>query len=170
MLLYILLAASVVAAVIVSIHKSDRYGWAIGWFALTLIFGGIASLITTGIVVSNNVHTIKYTDTETTKLTLRALGNNSAVHGQFYFLGSGYVGERQVLNFTTESSGAVKLDSMPAAQAKIFEDSDDPHLMIIKTVQTMDWAVPWELSHQMHYDFHIPKGSVLQSYKIDVNK
>lgn len=152
-------------------HLWDDFGAASGIGILVFFASVIGFGIALAVVVSNNIGSFKAVDTEKTTLSLRALANTSNIDGRLYFLGGGYIGEQQVINYITQTgNGAIRLDSMPAAQATIFEDSNTPHLNIIKTVRYMPDVVPWELGSTMHYDFHIPAGSVLENYKVDVAK
>src|SRR4029453_12012690 len=139
-----------------------------GFVMLIACFFGFGIALT--VVVQTNLHSLQYHDTEKTTISLKALGNKSAVDGQF-FLGGGYIGEKQVINYVRDiGSGGSKIESMPADQATLFEDTTTPHLNIIKTVKTMPDVIPWYYGSDMHYDFHIPAGSVLQNYKVDVSK
>lgn len=179
MTFYIILGIVFLISIIIGLtvaapSKYDRYpniGEGVAAWAASLMVGTFIGGIVLAILMSNNLHTTQYKDTEVTNLALRALGNDTNIEGRQYFLGGGYIGEEKVINFITQApNGAIKIDKMPAAQAVIFEDSATPRLTITKTVRTMEWAVPWELGSTMHYDFHIPKGSVLESYSLDVNK
>jgi hypothetical protein len=151
------------------IHDEFGMGLAAGFGVI--ILGGIAMAITIPNVIDANEDKIIVKDTEDNSYALRALANNTNLEGRQYFLGGGYIGEKQVFNYMTQSEhGAIRLQSMDAAQATIFEDTNTPHLRVIKTERFLPSVVPWDLGSTMHYDFHIPAGSVLETYNVDVNK
>lgn len=150
--------------------REDAINGIVGSFCITILLGVIVTAITIPIVIDANKNSIVARDVEDNSYTIRALANNSGIEGSF-FLGSGYIEGKQVFNYITEDgNGAIRLQSMDASQATIFEDTNNAHLRIIKTVRSLPSVVPWDLGSTMHYDFHIPKGSVIQNYKVDVAK
>lgn len=173
MLFWIFLACIVVAVVAtVTLYEhfvepgnwDEAAGAGFGVFLLCLFGFGTALAI----VVNTNYHSMEYRDSEDTSIPLKALANRSSLEGQF-FLGGGYIGEQQVINYVRDiGGGGSKIESISADEATIFEDSSSPHLRIIKTVKTMPNVVPWEIGYDMHNDFHIPAGSILSSYSVDM--
>lgn len=148
----------------------DVVGGGLAVFFSIIFVGFIAMIITIPIVIGENEKDIVARDAEDNSYTIRALANNSGIEGSF-FLGSGYIEGKQVFNYITEDgNGAIRLQSMDAAQATIFEDTNNAHLRVIKTVRSIPSVVPWDIGSTMHYDFHIPKGSIIQNYKVDVTK
>lgn len=148
----------------------DVVGGSVATFFAGIFVGFIVMAITIPIVIETNKKDIVARDAEDNSYTIRALANNSGIEGSF-FLGSGYIEGKQVFNYITEDgNGAIRLQSMDAAQATIFEDTNNAHLRVIKTVRSIPGVVPWDIGSTMHYDFHIPKGSIIQNYKVDVTK
>lgn len=138
-------------------------------FFCVLIFGSLVGAIALGVWGGMNSHTKEYRDTESIQWELKALGNDSQIAGQSYFLGGGYIGEKQVIQYITKASnGAIRVEKLDAAEAKIFEGSEKAHLIRTKTVSSMPWLVPWDIETVYHHDFYIPEGSVTQDYTLDV--
>jgi hypothetical protein len=101
---------------------------------------------------------------------LRALNTGSEIHGRF-FLGSGRIDEDPVFSFLYEQAdGGVKLSTVPADDSTVYEGEADPFLTTTETQRTPNefWS-PFLLAPRVagyQYDFHIPEGSVLNTYEV----
>jgi hypothetical protein len=142
-----------------------RLGSSIGFGFIVVVIGGI---------VLGLLATFTGTDeSRSWETKLRALNTGSEVHGQF-FLGSGRIDEDPVFSFLYEQAdGGVKLSSVPADRSTVYEhetNNDRPFLTTTETHRAANqfWA-PFTLSPRVsgyQYDFHIPEGSVLNSYEV----
>jgi hypothetical protein len=99
---------------------------------------------------------------------LRALGNDSAIHGRSYFLGGGYIGEKRVLNYISQrEGGAIKVERADAADSTIYEDAKTALVTVRHFDFNNGWVQTWPLGDGDTYEFHIPSGSVLNDYTVD---
>lgn len=100
---------------------------------------------------------------------LAALKTSNAIQGQF-FLGSGTVDEEQVIRYIERSDdGSVVLQEVAARKARIYEGEDTkPYLDIYCNVIDNPWLLPFRFEPNLRcgYYFHIPAGSVLESYEV----
>lgn len=100
---------------------------------------------------------------------LQALGSDSSIQGRFYFLGGGYVNEQRVLNYIIENNdGGFELREAPAKDSVIYErDGVTPQVKLDWDHSELEWLLPFENDHDIHYRFTIPPDSVLQNYVVD---
>lgn len=127
-------------------------------FCLLLAYAGLAYL---------NSHELKATNEY--RYELRALDSDSAVQGQSYFLGGGYVGEERVLNFIVRNGdGSSELGHTDADESKIWEDEQGKPYMIKIEKEYGNWWFAFDEGYRSTYEYHyhIPAGSVLESTKI----
>lgn len=101
---------------------------------------------------------------------LAALRTGSSVEGTF-FLGTGRVDDKPVIRYVTrEADGAAVLREVEARQARVYEDAgdDQPRLDVYCPVLTNPWLTPAPFAPQLRcgYYFHVPAGSVLESYEV----
>lgn len=104
----------------------------------------------------------------TDRAELAALSNGSSVQGSF-FLGSGRVDGKRVLNYVEQHDGYSTLEQVDADDSRIYEDEpDSPYLVTQWEVRDTSWVWwPWDFWGQPRYDFHIPADSIVESYVID---
>lgn len=101
---------------------------------------------------------------------LAALRTGTSVDGTF-FLGIGQVDSEPVIRYITrEPDGAAVLREIEANRARIYEDAgtEQPHLDIYCYVLTNPWLTPTPIGFDLgcSYQFHVPAGSVLESYEV----
>lgn len=140
------------------------------WFLAVIVTGivlAVAGGISFGIVSTGHVDGVK-----TRTSHLQALDTGSSVEGQSYFLGGAYVEGKRVLNYIVEKKdengktySAVK--QVNADKARIYQDAVDGSTVTIKTPHRENgWFIPGPIDGDSTYEFHVPKGSVLDSYKV----
>lgn len=105
---------------------------------------------------------------------LAALGNDSQTSGTF-FLGSGTVGEKLVFNYiAVQEDGGYTLESVRAEDVRVYEDATPETATFIDHTRWIDaWWFAGEgvrVSVPDSYDdeFHIPEGSIDNSYRVSV--
>lgn len=101
---------------------------------------------------------------------LAALRTGSSIEGTF-FPGTGRVDDEPVIRYVTrESDGAAMLREIEARKARVYEDAGDeqPRLDVYCHVLTNPWLTPAPFAPQLRcgYYFHVPAGSVLESYEV----
>lgn len=178
MLFWILLAAVVIVALFVGWKVSEPYssysgrdwGDGISSFFLTIIFGSILFGLALLIVGASTTGTVvwKHIGTETHSLT--ALGTNTQTAGKTFYLGRSYTSDSTINFITKGDDKAIRINNAPAQSSVIFEDNQKPSVTITTVEETREWLVPWNFSKRNSYEFHIPEGSVLENYSVDVNK
>lgn len=134
-------------------------------FLAVIVFGLTLGLLTTFQYGNSSVSTVSR---ETLKL--KALGNSNATTvSRGYYLGGSYLGTKRVLNYMTDSSGAVRVEAADARTSTVYEDTEasKANVTIYHQVVHNDWLIPWNIGSQDSYDFHIPAGSVAESYTLD---
>ncbi len=113
-------------------------------------------------------------NTDMTSTNLRAISTETTTEGHFYFLGTGVInGDRQI-SYITSQDGYSQIATVDVDHARIFEDEEtNPHVDIYSFYLDFWWIAPW-LTHADvwydSYDFHIPEGSVVDGYNIDISK
>ncbi|MBT2587966.1 hypothetical protein [Arthrobacter sp. ISL-95] len=99
---------------------------------------------------------------------LRALGNASGLEGRSYFLGGGYIEDKRVLNYITQSEdGAIRVERSDASDSTIYEGSETATVNIKVVDASNPWISPWPLDTKYIYEFRIPSGSVVESYALE---
>lgn len=140
----------------------ESAGWTTG---MIVLFGPIAVGIIF-LVLTSAVGELQHTRTS----ALAALRTGTSVEGTF-FLGSGRVDDKPVIRYVErQSDGAAVLRDVEAWKARIYEDAGDtdPRLDVYCSVLTNPWLTPVPLAPQVRcgYYFHVPAGSVLESYEV----
>lgn len=167
-----LLGLSVVVSYFLNVFAFYN-GWlgSLGWAVVSLIVGafvaGIAFLTIAGCLGHTGVER-KFVGDRTE--TLKALDTGSGISGRSYFLGGGYIGTTRVLNYMTQDKdGFVRLASADASVSAVKEDAE-PGTARVKTymVQESQYNLwPWPGRTYPNYEFHVPAGSVVESYTVD---
>lgn len=165
MLFWIFLGITV-ASIIFAIAITDEgiVGFMSG-FICVLVFG-----LSLGLLTASNYTNSTVTTVSTETLTLKALANNTATTGnRGYYLGGSYLGTKRVLNYMTDTHGAVKVEAADAQTSTVFEDTEASKASVTVQHQVVhnDFLVPWNIGTQNSYAFHIPAGSVTSSYTLD---
>ena len=106
-----------------------------------------------------------------TSVSLRALDAGSETSGRF-FVGSGYINEKKVLEYISESEdGGMRVSTAPANMSVLYErDAETPKLIIRHYEQVNGWLAPEAVHSFDNYEFVIPKGSVKDSYAVSVGE
>lgn len=117
------------------------------------------------------------------KQYVSALGNAQGVSGSMragFFVSTGTINDTQVIQYVrAHKDGYSELKKVNANKARIYMDEEKrPYLVKFYEVpDPADWlGIDWVYDtiepdkRYVRTDFHIPKGSVANDYKIDVNK
>lgn len=98
---------------------------------------------------------------------LRAVSASSSIEGRFY-LGSGYVDGKRVLNYITAEDGYSELKQADASASRVFEDEGaDPYVISYDWAKDAWWWIPGAFPMGTTYDFHIPPASILEDFTVD---
>lgn len=96
---------------------------------------------------------------------LRAISSSSTVQGRFY-LGSGYVDGKRTLNYIAQEDGYSRLGQGIASASRVYEDTEEPTVTEYTFWYSNGWVIPWEFVTGWSWDFHVPRGSILENYTI----
>lgn len=132
-----------------------------------LFVGGILALIANGIVTGTQGKHWVVSGTE----NLQSIRTSQDTHGSF-FLGSGsFESEPAYYFFVKTSDGGYIEKHVPADEAKVFESNMTPHVEYLEKrnlSKNTDWNIfagnndGWNY----YYNFYVPPGSVIQTYKL----
>ena len=103
---------------------------------------------------------------------LKAIAAGDSVHGEF-FLGSGSIDGKPVIKYaTTDEHGAVRIAQVDADRAFIYEDAPEGTAHMTADLHWKSKPALWDgkSGEITLYAFHIPKGSVVENYKVDISK
>ncbi len=151
------------------------------------IFGG--TLAISGVVVVAAAVLIGLTQLFTTDLVktnpddcrtgLAALTNTTETSGSFgVFLGIGggsYGDDQKIVYMTEDARGGIALDSLPVKYAVIYEDGEQyMACRIDTTTYDISWAWPFgepkvTTQNTGIREFHVPEGSVVRDFSVDLN-
>lgn len=163
MIFWGLMLLAVVAAAVVY-WRNDFEPWLIS--IGTLLLSACGAVIVWFIIALNAPYNHELLSDET--YNLKALGTDSAIYGRAFFIGGGYIGEDRVLNYiTVRDGGAIKVEKAKADDSTIYEDAQNATVTVRHYDHTNWWIQTWPIGDHYEYEFHIPAGSVLESYTID---
>lgn len=105
------------------------------------------------------------------QLELVSASDGSSIEGHF-FLGSGYVGDRQVYSYRyqLDDGGLIWDQVQNSPEVVVYEEErEDAVLLIYVTVPDDErwYLVAVLVDSYRKYEFHVPKGSVLTGYVFD---
>jgi hypothetical protein len=163
MMFWIAIGVVFILAILVSIGHSDEYGWAVGSFLLTFVFGSLAAVLLVTVLFSAFPYTPIVVSSSTQTLT--TLNTSTASQGTF-FLGTGTVEGESVINYVTNENGVYRVQSVDADQATILTDSGEPTVIINVTQRENTAILPFRLPTLDTYEFHIPEGSITANYEV----
>lgn len=105
-----------------------------------------------------------------TTFDLRATSTVSSVKGSF-FLGSGTINDQRVFSFLYKEDKWTRSDQVPARSSRVAEDAtaETAWMQQVVTDNHYSWWLPWVVSTDVEYFFHVPKDSVVESYEISAN-
>lgn len=189
MIFYILLwagvAISALTLVLFPFFYIEEYSWRYDRKAVRIIkavASGIGSSVLVAIVwfsISSLVVFIGWNATaeaktlESRTYNLQALGNDATIEGQFHssiFVGVGYVEGTQMISYIQETEDYSELKTARNDQSRIYQDTDEATVTEWWGVKENEAWAPWSGQTWIYqYDFHVPEGSVIQSYEIGVN-
>lgn len=129
---------------------------------------GVKQLIPLGVLVALIVGLMvirltKNERQEVKRIEIYSLGlNEGAVNAQSFYLGRNGA---QYLYYIGDSISGFNLESIPASKATIKYTNDKPFVIInqIKTTTLISSSIEIE-----SYELYIPKGSIVEDYKIDL--
>lgn len=108
---------------------------------------------------------------ESGRTELVALKDSQGIEGNF-FLGSGQVNSEMFYFFYYSCGNSCSVfGKIPAFNARVYEDSESPHIKYFKKVfKNQAWnnfALP-SLGDNETSEIHIPKGSIKQGFSLDL--
>ena len=157
----VLLAISV-RVLVRAFRRRRDVGWAFAVVAMVLVLGGLFAVVLPLSITAQFAGTSRVS----TDFPLRALAVGDGIQGQF-FLGSGSVDGERVLNYVVQRDGYATLEQVDADKALIFEGEGTPHVESTERVLDAWWAAPFPLiGMTTGYQFHIPAGSIIESYSV----
>lgn len=164
MIFWILLAVILAGAVwaLIAHVRDSMPGLGVFLFFVVVVLGSIAAAMVLSICA------LGFPQAETSRSELRAIAVSSSVEGRF-FLGSGYVDGKRVLNYITARDGFSEVEQVRADHARIYEDADSrPYLATVDHVADVWWFAPFRVESGFpRSDFHVPAGSILENFTID---
>jgi len=151
-------------------NDSCNYSW--GWYPgallIVAVFGSllggfILAVAATGAPIDHSYDKVE---------PLKAMANHTSVSGSFFLI-YGQVGEEVQINYIAQDpDGGYILSSASPTNVRIFEDDTGPALHTGSIVTSAWWLAPWPwVSLRMQaLDFHVPPGTILQEFSIDLSK
>ena len=145
-------------------------GESIGAGILSIImFSLIGACI--GMFVGHREHPAHYVFKETMKLV--AVRDSSSINGSFIMGGGSIYSGWKYVFYVANKDGSIEMESAGVDSAKIFEDGEkNPHVDIMRD-DSADVSNGWVLlphSYGDQYVFHIPPGSIVRQFKMDLDK
>jgi len=156
---------------IVMAYKSKRYATSNGigeyiggalFGAFCGTFGGMVLMLLINVVMPTH-----YVKTKTYDLV--SMKDTNSLHGRF-FLGSRNVNECVYSFYRKNSDGSIEMNSVAVDAAKIFEDDSVHPRMDVYEEKLVFENTLWVLDCSCgasKYEFHIPKESVVNQFKLD---
>lgn len=104
--------------------------------------------------------------TTSTDYSLMQIGDSRSTSGSF-FLGSGIISDSQVFTFYKNENGVITLSQADAGMSQIQYTEGKPTVTVTRQACTSRWALQAGCSERTNtYVFHIPTGSVQNSYTL----
>jgi hypothetical protein len=173
---WILLAAAIVVAIVLHLVFSYEWWGIFGWGAVSLIVGavlfGVAVLITDASIREHYDGPLEPA-AHTEQFDLAALSTEATVEGRRYFLSGGYIEGSRQISFVLDHGDYLTVGSNPAGASEIWEDEEEnPYVVVYDYYVNVWWLAPtgwweWDLWHDGH-EFHVPAGSVISDYSVDL--
>lgn len=162
----------IICAVIgAGIGAMSGYDPAIEWFVGAFLGAFV------GFLVAVLVGAFVYSDTEwrpAPRVALVSMADGAGIEGHF-FLGSGSVESTQIFTwYQQEGTNSYVRKSADAEVSTVhYLNSGRPYYVHSAKIYTTDkFMMPWGIgfggsADEEHYDFYIPRGSIVQSYRLD---
>jgi len=132
-----------------------------------------AGLVGVFISVIGFYSTSTVTTSHSKDFELAAIGNSESVEGSYHgslFLSTGSLNGVQKINYIQSEDGYSQVRSVNASVSRIFEDSEEATVTEWWQHRVNDFWIHNEFDVGIYlYDFHVPAGSIVQSYEIGVN-
>ena len=155
-----LIVAGVVLAIIEGIRTSD---------AETGVLGAIASIIV-GVIVGALVFLAVCGSSPADKTEVEEATKMSLLPGSEAYVSSAYIDGQQVVSFIVEQDGEAVFESFDEDDDyTIYEDSESDPRLEDKVTYSESWAWPWRYNQESSFEIHIPKGTIIQDYKLGLD-
>ena len=135
------------------------------------VLGGLVGFIAALIIGAFAYQGVHWEEKE--RVPLVSLADTSKVHGSF-FLGSGYVDQEPSFTWYEQAgeNNYVRKDALSyESTIHYLGKGETPRYVRSETVPNEKFWNTWGWGSasggEYHYDFYIPKGSIVQSYKLD---
>lgn len=156
----------ITAYIVWSELSDNNYGMPVMGAFVSLSIGGVAGGIIFLVCCFAIPQEVDKVSTRTHEL--KSMGTSSAINGRAYFIGGGYINEKRVLNFITQRADkSIIVEQAEAEDSVIFEDTSKPTVTVDHYDYVNGWVSPWVIGSNDKYTFHIPAGSVVESYTLD---
>jgi hypothetical protein len=148
--------------IVVSSYADIFAGFMAGLLAGGMVVFAVGSTIATGIMHGN----IAYEKNGVQQL--KALNAGTGIEGSF-FIGSGYVNDREVYRFYKQNNdGSFSMDSIDASDAKIFERPGVPEIVKYKPVAASTTITLFSDGTGPRYEIYVPPGTVSSDVKLNL--
>lgn len=128
--------------------------WGVVFFGLFML---VAGLTTTGYTDPRNYNSVS-------EVELQALRTDSNIEGHF-FLASGTVKEKTTYGWLQKADdGIITSDQIENYRAFIIEGGE--RAVLERRYLCGTWTFPWGSCYMPAYVFHVPPGSVLNTYEV----
>jgi hypothetical protein len=123
---------------------------------LSALVGGLA-LLGFMLIPANHIRPHHY--------ALASLGSTQGVSGEF-FLGSGTVNGARELTYVKQDGDHYVATEADGDSSFIYQDTSGPSVTEYEWFYANGWVLPWNFDTGWSYDFHVPKGTILNDYRI----
>ncbi|ALG28046.1 hypothetical protein AOZ07_02885 [Glutamicibacter halophytocola] len=97
---------------------------------------------------------------------LQAMGNSGGASGSF-FLGTGYMSDKSVINYIEKlEGGGSQLKRVDASRSTIYEVDEDPTLITRHYSGSPWWLAPFDMYSAENFEFRVPNGTVTESFEL----
>lgn len=161
----VIVMASVFYQIVIK-EGSWGFGSFVAFFAAPLLAGGMG-LIVMFVVFAIFVAGTPMQHTGQADHDLQALGTGQDIDGRRYFLGSGYMDQEQVFTYVEQDGDAYRLKQADADDSVVYMDEEtDPYVTVHEWNAEYWWFAPFSVGHGHTYEFHIPEGSIADSFEV----
>lgn len=169
MLFWLIIAVGIILTIVCAVRESKE------WFGepgLTVFLGAVTTVMATIAVFLMGGLFLGANTTVRTESGLKALGTDEKLGGHYFILGGGILNESstyKVMKETDSGDGGFFMKEVNVSSATIYEDTTAPYMVKINESADYPWLFPFAFGRGDTYEFHVPTGTVVQNYNVDVN-
>lgn len=161
----VIIAVAFIAFVVSLVTASDFY---LSDFVIVSL-GVVGVGLVLGLFCNFMAYTTGQAEPRTDVVQLRAFGDGDALMSGRFFLGSGAIDSEPTIEYIAKYDGYSVKEHIDADQARIIEDGKT-EMHVVYTVRNSPIWWPDPIRIDGHTEFHIPAGSVKESYSVEVGK